>query len=43
MEVEKINYKETHKQVEYIQKTFSDNDVKIKSQSFLYKPAREQG
>lgn len=37
MKVEKTNYKETHKQVEYIQKTFSDNDVKIKPQSFLYK------
>lgn len=37
MEVEKINYKETHKQVKYIQDTFDNNDVKIKQHSFLFK------
>ena len=37
MEVKKIDYKETHNQVKYIQDTFNKNDIKIHSQSFLFK------
>ncbi len=37
MKVEKINYKEIHNQVKYIQDTFDKNDIKIHQQSFLFK------
>jgi len=37
MKVEKINYKEIHNQVEYIQKIFNDNNITINQQSYLFK------
>ena len=37
MTVEKINYKEIHNQVKYIQKIFDDNNVTINEQSYLFK------
>jgi len=37
MKAEKINYKEIHNQVKYIQKIFDDNNITINQQSYLYK------
>ncbi len=37
MKAEKINYKEIHNQVKYIQKIFNDNNVTINRQSYLFK------
>lgn len=37
MEVEKINYKEIHNQVKYIQDTFDSSAITIHPQSFLFK------
>lgn len=37
MKVEKINYKEIHNQVKYIQKKFDDNNITINQQSYLFK------
>ncbi len=36
MEVEKIYYRETHKQVKYIQDTFDSDDLATKEHSFLF-------
>jgi hypothetical protein len=37
MNVEKTNYQDTHRQVKYIQDTFSSNNVKVNQHSFLFK------
>jgi len=37
MKVKKMNYKEIHKQVKYIQQQFDENNVTINTQSYLFK------